>query len=116
MSTATPEMDTQTRLKSDLAESKNRLAADFENLVNEAEELLRTTGNYTGEGFAQARAKFESRLNEIKSSMSDIQSVAFDRYRQAAENADRYVRDNPWQAVGVAAAVGILIGFLTTRR
>jgi len=108
--------ETPSGLASDLAESKNRLATDFKNLVSDAEALLRVTGNYTGEGVAQARARFEDRLNEIKGAMSEMQSVAFDKYKEAADNADRYVRDNPWQAVGIAAAVGILVGFLTTRR
>jgi ElaB/YqjD/DUF883 family membrane-anchored ribosome-binding protein len=116
MPTATPETDTAARLASDLAESKGRLAADLKSLVADAEELLRTSGNYAGEGFTQARAKFEQRLNEVRGAMSEAQSYAFDRYKQAAENTDRYVRDNPWRAVGIAAAVGILIGFVTTRR
>lgn len=115
MRTASPEPDTS-RLASDLAQSKDRLASDFKSLVNDAEELLRTAGSYSGEGFAQARAKFEQRLSDLKGTMADAQSAAFDKYKQAAETTDRYVRDNPWQAIGVAAAVGILIGFLTTRR
>jgi ElaB/YqjD/DUF883 family membrane-anchored ribosome-binding protein len=36
--------------------------------------------------------------------------------RQAASTADDYVRDNPWQALGVAALVGVTIGFLASRR
>jgi ElaB/YqjD/DUF883 family membrane-anchored ribosome-binding protein len=29
---------------------------------------------------------------------------------------DEYVRDRPWQAVGVAAAAGLLVGLLVGRR
>ncbi len=116
MANATTETDAKMRLTSDLAESKSRLAADFKNLMTDAEELLRTTRNYSGEGFTQARAQFESRLNELRGTMTDAQSYALDKYKLATESTDRYVRDNPWQAIGVAAAVGILIGFLSTRR
>jgi ElaB/YqjD/DUF883 family membrane-anchored ribosome-binding protein len=37
--------------------------------------------------------------------------------RQLRQNADGYVRDNPWIAVGAAAGVGLLVGYmLRTRR
>ena len=35
-----------------------------------------------------------------------------DRAKAAARATDEYVRDNPWQALGVAAAVGFLIGLV----
>jgi ElaB/YqjD/DUF883 family membrane-anchored ribosome-binding protein len=34
----------------------------------------------------------------------------------AARVTDDYVHDNPWQAIGVAAAVGFLAGLLIARR
>jgi ElaB/YqjD/DUF883 family membrane-anchored ribosome-binding protein len=33
-----------------------------------------------------------------------------------ARQADGYVHDSPWTAIGVAAAAGILIGFLAAKR
>lgn len=36
--------------------------------------------------------------------------------RQLGQNTDDYVRDNPWLMIGVAAGVGILIGFLLRGR
>jgi ElaB/YqjD/DUF883 family membrane-anchored ribosome-binding protein len=36
--------------------------------------------------------------------------------RAAADAADDYVRDNPWQAVGIAAGVAFLVGYLIGRR
>lgn len=37
--------------------------------------------------------------------------------RQLGQNADGYVRDNPWIAIGAAAGVGLLVGYmLRTRR
>ena len=35
--------------------------------------------------------------------------------RQVSKTTDTYVRDNPWQVVGIAAAIGIAVGFLVTR-
>jgi ElaB/YqjD/DUF883 family membrane-anchored ribosome-binding protein len=36
--------------------------------------------------------------------------------REAAQQTDKYVRENPWQAVGIAAAVGLVAGLLIRRR
>ncbi len=98
------------------ASARNKTNADFRNLISDAEELLRVTANYSGEALSAARAKFEEHLEQAKESMSDASSFAAEKYRQAAKNTDRYVHDNPWQAIGIAAAVGVLVGFLTNRR
>ncbi|HSI86889.1 MAG: YqjD family protein [Candidatus Methylacidiphilales bacterium] len=39
-----------------------------------------------------------------------------DSSKQAAMTVDQYVRDNPWESVGVAAAVGFILGVLIIRR
>lgn len=36
--------------------------------------------------------------------------------KEAALATDEYVRANPWESVGVAAAVGLVIGMLIARR
>jgi ElaB/YqjD/DUF883 family membrane-anchored ribosome-binding protein len=38
------------------------------------------------------------------------------RGKEAIEVTDRYVYDNPWTAVGVSAAIGILLGLPIGRR
>jgi len=36
--------------------------------------------------------------------------------RDFVSSADDYVRNNPWQALGVVAMVGVTIGFVLSRR
>jgi len=38
------------------------------------------------------------------------------RAQDVASSADDYVRDSPWQAIGIAALVGAVVGILATRR
>ena len=38
------------------------------------------------------------------------------RAGEVTEATDVYVRENPWAAIGVAAAVGIVIGFIAAGR
>jgi len=39
-----------------------------------------------------------------------------DTGKQVVRATDEYVQDNPWQAVGIAAAVGLVIGLLISKR
>ncbi|HYM48541.1 MAG TPA: DUF883 family protein, partial [Burkholderiaceae bacterium] len=115
-STNTDVAPSKVRVSTELRKSKNKLAADFDTLVGDAEELLRTTANYSGQGYAAARATFEEHLDQIKGKISDADSFAMGKYREAVESTDSYVRTNPWQAIGITAAVGVLIGILASRR
>ena len=36
--------------------------------------------------------------------------------RELIDTADEYVRDNPWQAIGAVALIGVTVGILLTRR
>jgi ElaB/YqjD/DUF883 family membrane-anchored ribosome-binding protein len=39
-----------------------------------------------------------------------------DRAREAAQEADDYVRHNPWSAIAVVALVGLAAGYLLSQR
>ncbi len=38
------------------------------------------------------------------------------RGRQIAHDTDAYVHEHPWRAIGIAGAVGVLVGMLIARR
>jgi len=46
----------------------------------------------------------------------DALSAASGKARQIGRSANGYVRDNPWLAIGAAAGVGIVIGYLLRSR
>jgi ElaB/YqjD/DUF883 family membrane-anchored ribosome-binding protein len=48
-------------------------------------------------------------------SWQDLQRSVAEKTRIAASATDDFVRDNPWAAIGVAATVGCLLGFLISR-
>jgi len=85
-------------------------------MVADGEDLLRVAATASGEGFTAARAKFEEKLGNAKTMLADAAQPVLERAGEAAGAANRYVRGNPWTAVGVAVAVGALIGFLAARR
>jgi len=55
-------------------------------------------------------------MNDAKDTVSNVQSLAARKYRQATTVVDGYVSDNPWKTIGIAAAMGVLIGLLAAKR
>ncbi|MCX7138038.1 MAG: YqjD family protein [Proteobacteria bacterium] len=96
--------------------SKEKLVQDFRTVVADAEELLKATASQAGEKVAVARERIQDSLHQAKVKLAEAEDVIVQRSKQAARATDDYVRENPWQAVGAAAGVGLLIGLLIGRR
>ena len=94
----------------------DQLVADLKTVMEDAEALLKATSTLTGEKIQEVRARAEESLRQAKVRLSEVEEEAMRRAREVAEAADEYVRENPWQSVGIAAGVGFLIGLLATRR
>lgn len=55
-------------------------------------------------------------IDSGKYSLSDIQRLVTEKSKVAATATDEFVRENPWAALGVAAAVGCVVGLLISRK
>ena len=92
--------------------AKGKMADDLRMIVSDGEDLLKAAANAPGEAFTAARAKFAEQVMSAKAKFADASQPVIEK----AGQADDYVRGNPWTAIGVAAAAGILIGFLAAKR
>ncbi len=108
------------RLSGDAKGGAQRLqaagAGELKNLIADVEDLVARVANLKDADVARVRGKVENALASAKQSLANGSDTVRRSARQAASTADDYVRDNPWQAIGVAALVGITIGFLASRR
>ncbi|HEY6720835.1 MAG TPA: DUF883 family protein [Burkholderiales bacterium] len=93
-----------------------KLAADLRLVISDAEALLRATAGKAGDTVAAARAKMQESLESAKLQLGPLGEEAAEQARAAVRVTDDYVRENPWQAVGIAALVGIALGLLVSRR
>lgn len=96
--------------RSDLQEGQQKLARDVRAVVDDAEALLRTAANGAGEAAAEARGRLQQSLAAAKARLGALEQEVRDRTKAAGRATDGYVREHPWQAVGVAAAVGAAVG------
>ena len=96
--------------------TRDQLVDDFSAVLAEAEDLLKKAGNETGDRARDLRSQVEAKLLSAKLRLSELEGEAVDRAKAAARWSDDYVHENPWQVIGVAAAVGLVIGMLMSRR
>ena len=96
--------------------TKQQLINDFKVVVADAEALLKATAGQGGEAVAAARVKAEASLAAAKAKMADAQAALLVRTRAAARATDEYVHTHPWQSMGAAVGVGLVIGLLIGRR
>jgi ElaB/YqjD/DUF883 family membrane-anchored ribosome-binding protein len=89
-----------------------KLAADLRLVISDAEALLRATAGQAGETIAAARAKVQESLDSARIELGALG----EEYAQQVRAVDGYVRGHPWQAVGIAALAGIVLGLLISRR
>jgi ElaB/YqjD/DUF883 family membrane-anchored ribosome-binding protein len=94
----------------------DKLLADLQAVVADAEALLRATAGHAGEKIQEARARAEESLAAARERLVDTEDDALRQARELVSNGEEYVRQNPWAAVGIAAGVGVLVGLLLGRR
>lgn len=96
--------------------TKEQLIADFKVVAADVEALLKASADEGSETFANLRNKAEQSLAAAKSKMADAQESLVEKGKVAAKATDEYVHENPWKSVGLAAAVGLVIGLLIAKR
>lgn len=93
-----------------------KMMDELKAVIRDAEELLKNTEDQVGEGFKSARAKFEATLNNAKGEMLQLEENVVEKVKEAARTTDEYVKDHPWNSVGLGACVGLLVGLLIARK
>ena len=94
---------------------KSKLLQDIQLVVSDAEALLKATANQSGDKIAEVRTKVGESIQAVRASLEEAEIAIVDQSKAAAKATDVYVHQHPWQSVGVAAAIGFVIGWLAKR-
>lgn len=86
-------------------DATNNFMNDLRAVIANAEELLRATAGEAGPRVEEVRARAEQSLR-----------MAREHLKGAGAELDSQVRANPWAAVGIAAAIGLVAGILLSRK
>lgn len=96
--------------------STRRLIHELRAAIKDVEALAKATGGDIGDHAKEAREQASESAGKMRAGLEDLESQLADRAKLLAEDATDFVRENPWQSIGIAAAVGVVAGLLLGRR
>ena len=89
-----------------------KLVQDFKVVVHDAENLIKATAGELGDKAREARGRLTASLESAKDSFYRLEDKAL----ASAQATDRVIREHPYQSIGAAFGLGLLIGVLVTRK
>jgi ElaB/YqjD/DUF883 family membrane-anchored ribosome-binding protein len=108
------------RVKKDLGDGvndiKNAASGEVKNLIADVEDLMARIADLKDADVVKVRNKVQRAIDSTKQSLADRADAIRQRAQDVASTADDYVHESPWQAIGIAALVGAVVGILATRR
>ncbi len=83
-----------------------------DNITDDTRALIGATADAADQKVVQARNRLTAALDAAKDTYANVQKKAV----EGAKATDKAIRENPYQALGIAFGVGALVGFLISRR
>ena len=94
------------------AASTEKLVTDLKRVVHDSEELLQASAGAVGDKAHEMRERLAQTLESAKTACRRLEEKAI----EGAKATDKVIREHPYQSIGAAFGLGILIGVLVTRR
>jgi ElaB/YqjD/DUF883 family membrane-anchored ribosome-binding protein len=108
------------RLTNDAIDGANNVKAvaanEIKNLIADVEDLVARIADLNDADVARVRSRVMRAVDSAKESLAGSADTLRRQAQRAVSGADDYVRESPWQAVGLAAVVGAVVGILVARR
>jgi ElaB/YqjD/DUF883 family membrane-anchored ribosome-binding protein len=95
--------------------ARERVMTDLRTLARDAEDLLKATAGDATDKVKEVRARLTSALERARASCDELQAQGIESARAAARRADETIRSHPYESIGVAFGVGVLLGVLIKR-
>jgi ElaB/YqjD/DUF883 family membrane-anchored ribosome-binding protein len=87
---------------------------DVQNLNADVENLIDRVGDGPDPEAKHLRAKVADAVVSTKRSIAGGAEHVQRQAKEVFDASDRYVRNQPWHAIGIAALAGIAVGFLVS--
>lgn len=96
--------------------ARQRVMADLKALASDAEALLRATADDASDKAKEARVRLSAAIDKARTTCEELQAQGMEAAREAARKADETIRTHPYESIGIAFGVGVLLGALLRRR
>ena len=80
--------------------------------MRDAEDLMKATAGQAGEKVSELRSRLAAMLESAKATGQRLEEKTI----AAAKATDRTIREHPYESIGIAFGVGLLVGVLVARR
>lgn len=87
-------------------------SADHGTLTEDALSLMEATAGVAGEKVSEARNRLAAAIEYSKKALIHAKDKAI----EGAKATDQAVHKHPYMAIGIAAGIGALVGFLIARK
>lgn len=92
------------------------LMADLQHVIDSGEKAISAASGVAGDAAASLRTRVRTRVTEAREDLARLQELTVAKAKAAGRATDEFVQENPWKAIGIGAALGLLIGTLAARR
>jgi ElaB/YqjD/DUF883 family membrane-anchored ribosome-binding protein len=92
--------------------TNEQLIEDLKELVRDAEELMKATAGQAGEKLTEVRGRLSVALESAKQTCDQLQEETAD----VTSATGRCIRRHPYETIGVAFGLGLLLGVLVGRK
>ena len=96
--------------------ARDRVLRDLKTLARDSEALLKATAGDLGEKAGEARRRLTRALERARATCAELQEQTLASAKAAAKKTDTVIRDHPYESIGIAFAVGVLLGVLAARK
>lgn len=109
-------METSSRTLSGDGSQQAAVSHNLRHMVDEIDTFLKSAADTGDQKFNAVRDRLVEQVREMREQIDELNQATMARVKRAALQADETVHAHPYGAMGVAAAAGLLIGFLAARR
>lgn len=95
---------------------KGQAKEEMSTFFSDVEDLVKKVAHVSDADVARIRSRVEGAISGVRQTVEEGAESVRERTRAAASATDDYVRGRAWTAIGIAAAVGVLLGISAARR
>lgn len=96
--------------------TRDKLVRDVREVIADAEVLLKETANDLGAKASEVRQRLGAKIEEAKAGLKNVEKAVKYAAVEGAKKTDKVIREHPYESIGLSFGVGLLVGYLISRR